>query len=245
MAASTGLFVVLALSFGLNVYLLFLQPVGVLSLRRLAMALLFGGLLSGAVWFFARSRGYSLIEWWGNFVRRRSMWRAGMLLSVVLHLIYPAPPGHLFALPVRLEVEFLPFAGQPAEVRLVSLNNGMLDVSYRDVQINETGRVQPGSGIVFSLQGAESGKAAWSGRAWRNLTLVLTTDQPVQAVIVIQGREERLNFDESGSVERKIVLPVGSWWYYWLVKLVIILLGGMSLAVVAALLRLSPLWEAT
>jgi hypothetical protein len=242
-AASTGLFVMLALSFGLNAYLLFLQPVGVLSLRRLALAAGIGGALSAGVWFFARRRGYSLTGWWGNFVRRSNLWRAGLLLSVVLHLIYPAPPGHLFALPVRLELEFLPLSGQPAEVRLVSLNNGMLDVSYRDIRINETGRVQPGSGIVFSLQDAESGKAAWSGRAWRNMRLVFTIDQPVQAVIVMQGREERLTFDEGRMAERTITLPVGSWWYYGLVKLAIILLGGMSLAVVTALLRLSPLWE--
>lgn len=238
-----GLLGLLALSFGLNAYLLFLQPVGVLSLRRLALAAGLGGLLSAAVWFFARRRGYFLTGWWGDFVRRSGMWRAGMLLSAVLHLIYPAPPGHLFALPVQMEVEFLPLSGQPAEVRLVSLNNGMLDVSYRDICINETGRVQPGSGIVFSLQDAESGKAAWSGRAWRNMTLVFTTDQPVQAAIVMQGREERLIFEESRTAERKMILPVGSGWYYWLVKMVIILLGGVSLAVVYALLRLSPLWE--
>jgi len=144
---------------------------------------------------------------------------------------------------VRLELGFLPLSGQPAEVRLVSLNNGMLNVSYRNIRINETGRVQPGSGIVLSLQVAESGKAAWSGRAWRNMRLVLTTDQPVQAVIVMQGREERLTFDEGRMAERTITLPVGSWWYYGLVKLVIILLGGVSLTVVTALLRLSPLWE--
>ncbi|WP_322791582.1 hypothetical protein, partial [Bellilinea sp.] len=83
----------------------------------------------------------------------------------------------------------------------------------------------------------------WSGRAWRNMRLVFTTDQPVQAVIVMQGREERLTFDEGRMAERTITLPVGSWWYYGLVKMVIILLGGMSLAVVTALLRLSPLWE--
>lgn len=244
MAASTVLFVMLVLSFGLNAYLLFLQPLGVLSLRRLALAAAIGGALSAAVWFFARRRGYSLTEWWGDIVRRSGIWRAGLLLSAALHLIYPAPPGHLFALPVRLEVEFLPPYGQPAEVRLISLNNGMLDVSYRDIRINEMGRVQPGSGIVFSLQGGESGKAAWSGRAWQHVTLICTSDQPLQVVIVIPGGEERLTFDESGSAERTIILPIGSWWYYGLVKLATILLGGVSLAVVSALLRLSPLWEA-
>lgn len=242
-AAAMLLWLVLALSFGLNLYLWFLQPVGVLSVRRLALAGGLGVILSAVVWVLCCRRGLTFPQWWQQNVLQAGMWRAGLLLSGVLHFIYPAPPAQLFAPTLDLDVEVRPLTAQPAEFRLVSLNNGMVDVSYPDIRLDESAEIREGSGILFGLVNGESARFGWSGRVWRTLTLVFSSDQPVEVLIRIQNREERLRFDQPQALERKIGLPAGGWWYYGLVKALVLLMAGVSLAVLAALLRLSPAWE--
>lgn len=234
---------VLALSFGLNVYLLFLQPLGVVSLRRLLLAFGLGFLLSAFIWFFLRRHHLTLRQGWQRFVLHSGMWRAGLLLAAVLHLVFPAPPAHLFALPVDFEIEIQPLSVQPGEFRLVSLNNGMVDVSYEDIRPAGAAEIRPGSGIHFALAADEAVKFKWRGRGWQTLTLVFSSDQPLQMLIRYQNREERLRFEQAQPAERKISLPVSGWWYYVLIKVGVILLAAVSLAVLAALLRHSPLWE--
>jgi len=241
--AGMGLGGLLAVSFALNVYLLFLQPLGVLSLRRLVFAAGIGAVLSAAVWLYLRRGRQSLVDWWRRWVMQERLWRAGLLLSGIFHLIYPAPPGQLFALPVELQVEFSSLSALPAEVRLISLNNGMVDVSYKDLQLDETAEIRPGSGIHLTVEGESPAKIRWSGRVWQVLTLIFSSDQPIEIRIRYQNREERLRFDAPPILERKITVPVGGWWYYGLVKAGILLLAAVSLAVLAALLRTSPLWE--
>jgi hypothetical protein len=241
--AGMGLGGLLAISFALNVYLLFLQPLGVLSLRRLILAAAIGAVLSAAVWLYLRRGRQSLADWWRRWVIRERLWRAGLLLSAVIHLIYPAPPGQLLALPVELQVEFSSLSASPAGVRLVSLNNGMVDISYKDLRLDETAEIRPGSGIHLTVEGESPAKIRWSGRVWQTLTLIFSSDQPIEILIRYQNREERLRFDAPQTIERKITLPVGRWWYYGLVKIGILLLATVSLAVLAALLRTSPLWE--
>jgi hypothetical protein len=242
-AAAMLVWLVLALSFGLNIYLLFLQPVGVLSLRRLVLSIGLGVILSAGVWVFCLRCGLTFPQWWQQNVLQAGMWRAGLLLSGVLHLIYPAPPAQLFAPTLDLDVEVRPLTAQPAEFRLVSLNNGMVDVSYPDIRVNDSAEIRQGSGIHFGLVSGESARFGWSGRVWRTLTVVFSSDQPVELLFRIQNREERLRFDQPQTLERKISLPAGGWWYYGLVKAGVLLLAGVSLAVLAALLRLSPVWE--
>lgn len=242
-AAAMLLWLVLALSFGLNIYLLFLQPVGVFSLRRLVLASGLGAILSAGVWVFCRRCGLTFPQWWQQNVLQAGMWRAGLLLSGVLHLIYPAPPAQLFAPTLDLEIEVSPLNTQPVEFRLVSLNNGMVDVSYPDIRLDGLAEIRQGSGIHFGLVNGESARFGWSGRVWRTLTLVFSSDQPVDLLIRYQNREERLRFDQPQTLERKIGLPAGGWWYYGLVKAFVLLVAGVSLAVLVALLRLSPAWE--
>ncbi len=241
--ARVGLFGLLALSFGLNAYLLFLQPLGVLSLRRLILAAGIGAALSAAVGLLTRRGGTSLVEWWRTWVIEKRMWRVGLLLSAIIHLIYPAAPAQLFALPVDLEVAFYSLSVTPAEVRVVSLNNGMVDVSYKEMRLDEAAEIRPGSGVHFAVEGDTPVNFGWSGRGWRAMTLVFASDQPVEMLIRYHNLEERLRFEAPQSTERKISLPVGGWWYYGLVKMGIIALAAASLAVLTALLRISPLWE--
>ncbi|MFN7035796.1 MAG: hypothetical protein ACK4SN_05465 [Bellilinea sp.] len=240
---SAGLFGLLAASFGLNLYLLFLQPVGILSPRRLILAAAVGLILSGAVWLIIRRGGNPPADWWRRWVVEKRMWRAGLWLSAAIHLIYPAAPAQLFAPTVALEVEIQTLTGQPAEFRLVSLNNGMVDVSYKDIQLGGSAEIRAGSGIHFALERDAPAKFSWTGRGWRHLSLVFSSDQPLEILIRYDHREERLRFDEAQPQERKISLPAGGWLYYGLVKAAVLFLGAASLAVLAGLLRNSPLWE--
>lgn len=241
--APVGLLGLLALSFGLNSYLLFLQPIGVLSLRRLMLAAGVGLVFSAAVGLFARRTGYSFADWWRRWIIRQRMWQAGLLLSAILYLVYPAPPAHLFALPVEMQVEFHPLSASPAEVSVVSLNNGMVDISFEDLLLDGEAEIRPGSGIHMVVEETSPAKIRWSGRVWRALTLIFNSDQPIEIRIRYQNREERLHFETPQTAERKIALPVGGWWYEGLVTLFIILLAAVSLAALTALLRISPLWE--
>jgi hypothetical protein len=241
-ATSVLLFLALALSFALNLYFLFLQPLGVISTRRLGLAAGVGAALSVVAWTLGHKYGYSFHALWQKLVIQNGMWRAGLLLSALLYIIYPAPPNYLFALPTALQVEFQPLSSEPATVTLISLNNGMVDVSYQNIAIDQEVSLQEGTGILFSVSEGTPARLGWQGRAWQRMTLILTADQPLQLVVLNGQKEEKLTI-EAGQ-EKKLVLPVSGWWYYPLVKIGVILIGALSLALLVGALRLTPLWEA-
>ncbi|MEN4013157.1 MAG: hypothetical protein AB1453_08190 [Chloroflexota bacterium] len=238
-----AIFAALWLSFALNLYLVFLQPVGVLSLRRLALAGGLGLAASIACVLLAHWRGLDLLAAFNQPERRGWIWRAGLLASAAVHLVFPAPPAQLFAPPVSLRLEFLPLGEQPARVTLVSLNNGMVDISYSDVRLAESAQIQPGSGIVFDLATGSPAWLEWQGRAWREIRWVVASDQPVEMVFINGGRSERIRLDSGQPLEKQLAMAVGGSLYYLLVKAATLLAAALSLGGLIALLRQTPLWE--
>lgn len=236
-------FTALWLSFGLNLYLLFFQPLGALSLRRLLLA---GGLglaaTTGSV-LLARWRGLDLLAVFIQGGQRGWIWRAGFLASAAVHLVFPAPPAQLFALPVNLRLEFLPLVEQPTQVVLVSLNNGMLDISYSDLRLADDAEIRAGSGILFHLAPDKPAWLEWRGRAWRELRWVMISDQPVEIVFTNAGHSERIRLETEQPVDKQLAMAIGGSLYYLLVKTAVLLVGAMSLGGLIRLLRLTPLWE--
>ncbi len=238
-----AIFVALWLSFGLNLYLVFLQPLGVLSLRRLVLAGGLGLAASAGCVLLARWRGLDLLAVFTRAGQRDWIWRAGLLASAVVHLVFPAPPGQLFALPVNLRLEMQPLGEHPAQVTLVSLNNGMVDVSYSEFRLAEGAEIRAGTGVVFDLAQGSPAWLEWQGRAWRELRWVMTSDQPVEILFENAGRSERIRLENGQALEKQLAMAVGNSLYYPLVKVLMLLAGALSLGGVIRLLRLTPLWE--
>lgn len=161
-----GLFLLGWASLALSLYWLVFQPPATIS----RMFLLISGLAAGALmvlagWFFDRP----VYERW-DAKRWGGLILASVLAATLLYFGYPNPSMPLFALRERVEAQFVPLEESPSALRVVWLNNGIGDVSYKEMQWK--GEVEITSEGVRWLSDPQDGMGlVWYGRGWDHFKL--------------------------------------------------------------------------
>ena len=219
-----GHFGLLWLSLLVNLYFLIFQPRSAISLRRLGLS---AGIALGLVvllWFL-RERGMTATGW--RAISTKGWWM-GMILAVVLFIIAPAPTLHSLIAPVEVRLNFEPLDSQEATFQLVWLNNGLADLSFKDLELPPTAQITPG-GVSLTAGQGQPAEVRWRGRIWQELLVTVQSRTPLRlsAQVGSQSREILL---EGGANEKGIHLPYLSFGLYAAGYVLVMALGSLSLA---------------
>lgn len=220
---------VLWASFTLAIYLLILQPAGSLSLRRLIISAGIGlGLLIILIaWLTIRFKkveiSHLLMPGWISV----KAWQIGLLLSLALFTILPAPRPHLFAVSGEVVLSLALDGRQDGQIQISWLNNGIGDVSFRELVLPENTEITP-QGLVLSLKAGETAEIGWRGRIWQRFLVMLHTDQLARATLQVGGQQVSQHI-QPGGAEKALeqVYPFGA--FPALVYLLIVALGTIGL----------------
>ncbi|MEN4013158.1 MAG: glycosyltransferase family 39 protein [Bellilinea sp.] len=215
-------------AFTLGIYLLFLQPASALSLRRLAIGAAVGlGLLVVIIgWLAARHKEnirQLLTPGWIS----ANAWLTGLLFSLALFAFFPAPRPHLFAWTGEATLSLTLEGGQDGVAQITWMNNGIGDISFRDLNLPENAHITP-QGLVVNLRVGDTAEIRWRGRIWERFLVTVTADQPTGVTLRVSGREISRQI-EAGNAEHVLQAAYPSGWYPWLVYLLVIGLGAVGL----------------
>ncbi|MEW6181451.1 MAG: glycosyltransferase family 39 protein [Chloroflexota bacterium] len=215
---------ILWLSLLVNVYFLIVQPRTVFSLRRLtftAGATLFATFL---LWLLTRRR---LIRTdWQKISPR--VWWIGITLAAVLFLIAPAPSLHSLTQPVEVRLLFEPVNQEEASFYLIWLNNGLVDLSFNELELPPSAQISP-QGIRLTARAGQPAEVRWRGRIWGEFVVNVRSETSL-SVHAQAGSQIIKTILEGGADERTIRLPRLSFIYYAVLYLLVIALGSFSLA---------------
>lgn len=200
-----GLFSLGWVSLTLNLYWLVFQPPTIISrMFLLISAVAAGVLIVLAGWFFDRP----LFEHW-NKTRLGSLMAVSVLLTTLLYFGYPNPPMPLFALRERVEVQLVPLGKSPSAVRVVWLNNGIGDVSYKTVEWQ--GDVEITADGVRWLSEPQAGMGfVWTGRGWGNFKLSLEGQGKWLVEVHTASQAAEYVLEGSPTFARTFEIPIGS-----------------------------------
>jgi len=164
--STAGILFIGWVSLSLNLYWFVFQPPMIVS----RMLLLISGLAAGllillAGWFFDRR----LFEDW-DIKRTGSLIAATALLTILLYFGYPNPAMPLFALRERVDAQFIPLGAPPGILRVVWLNNGIGDVSYKTIQWKGMVEITP-DGVGWLSDPKDGTGFLWNGRGWGDFKL--------------------------------------------------------------------------
>lgn len=154
------------LSVSVSLYWFVFQPRAAVSRIAIGVSLLAGLLLILlARHFFSRPP----VEQWSMRTRLGVVFSA-LLCTVLLYFGYPHPSMALFALRERIEVEFVPLESTPHSIEVVWLNNGISDVSYKDIEWQGNVEITP-EGVRWREQDGKTVGFRWQGRGWESFTI--------------------------------------------------------------------------
>ncbi len=201
----TGLFLIGWASLALNLYWFVFQPPTVISrMLLLISAVAAGVLIVLAGWFFDRP----IFEKW-NKTRLGGLMAVSTLLTALLYFGYPNPPMPLFAVRERIEVQFVPLGKSPSAVRVVWLNNGIGDVSYKTVEWQ--GDVEITADGVRWLSEPQAGMGfVWNGRGWGNFKLSLEGQGKWLVEVRTASQAAEYVLEGRPTFARTIEIPIGS-----------------------------------
>ncbi len=221
--AQAGIFGLLWVSLLTNLYFLVFQPRSVFSFRRLTLAAVAAFVLVLLLWLL-NQRGVTRITW-----RTISppIWWIGIILSFVLFLIAPAPTLHSLTAPVNVRISLEPLDRGEASLYLIWLNNGLGDLSFKEIDIPPTAQITP-QGILIKIEPNQTAEISWRGRIWGELRLTMRSEAPVGLNAQVGSRSLQVAV-ESG-IEKTISMLHLSSAYYFALYLLVIIIGSFSWA---------------
>ncbi|MEW6505150.1 MAG: hypothetical protein AB1457_14405 [Chloroflexota bacterium] len=192
-------------SLWLSLYWLVFQPPQTISrLYMLISAAAALVLILMAGWFFTRPVvGHLGKTQLGGLVA------ASILLTTLLYFGYPNPPMALFALREQVEVQFIPLEDSPLAIRVIWLNNGISDVSYKtvewrgEVEITRDGvswRSEPQNGMGF----------VWKGRGWGNFILSVEGEGKWSVKVSTASQTAEYLLEGKPTFSRTLEIPIGT-----------------------------------
>lgn len=191
-------------SLTLTLYLFLLQPVHTISRIRLGLSAVLAGMIILLLFLWSErdealpprvSKGWLvLFALWG---------------TLLVYFAKPQPSMALFALPETLEVTFVPLEANTAAVQILWLNDGVADISFRQIDWAGNAQIQP-DGVRLSLTKDQPGGFRWQGKGWQSFTLTLKSNSPLKAYL----RTQRANYEEiiepTEDAEYTLHLPIGN-----------------------------------
>lgn len=192
-------------SLTLTLYLFLLQPVHTISRIRLGLSAVLAGMIIFLLFLWSErdealpprvSKGWLvLFALWG---------------TLLVYFAKPQPSMALFALPETLEVALVPLETEAATAQIIWLNDGVADISFRQIDWVGNTHIQPDGGVSLSLTKDQPGGFRWQGKGWQSFTLTLKSDRPLKAYL----RTQRANYEEiiepTEDAEYTLHLPIGN-----------------------------------
>jgi hypothetical protein len=200
-----------ASSFALTIYLGIFQVNTAISMKRLAVSAA-GGIALALLSFWVIQKASKKTKLSGSL-----FWKI-LFLSIVSCLVYvilfTMPQNYLFAPESSFDITIHRTSlAANGSTRLTYLDSGLEYISPRYIKF--TPSISDASGgeiseLVFDTQG-DSG-FSWSGRAWRKITIVIESSQPVEITVSYGGGISEYQLGDGR--ELTIHLPVLSNSYY-------------------------------
>jgi hypothetical protein len=211
------------LSLMVNLYFLIFQPPAVFSLRRLAFSAA-AALLAALLLWLLKERGFGGAGW--QRVSPQAWW-IGIILTLVLFLIAPAPRLYTLIAPVDVRLQFAPLDQEEAPLYLIWLNNGLGDLSFSDMELPPTAEITP-EGVWLTARQNQPVEVGWRGRIWGELLVTVRSETPLRLMAQVGNRTTEILI-EGGAVERAVHLPSLSFLYYVVLYVLVMAVGSLSL----------------
>lgn len=211
------------LSLMVNLYFLIFQPPAVFSLRRLAFSAA-AALLAALLLWLLKERGFGGAGW--QRVSPQAWW-IGIILTLVLFLIAPAPRLYTLIAPVDVRLQFAPLDQEEAPLHLIWLNNGLGDLSFSDMELLPTAEITP-EGVWLTARQNQPAEVGWRGRIWGELLVTVRSETPLRLMAQVGNRTTEILI-EGGAVERAVHLPYLSFLYYVVLYVLVMAVGSLSL----------------
>lgn len=216
--------VFLWVSLSINLYFLILQPAAVFSLRRLLIGVGAAALLSGLMGVVTLRRR-ALV---GGKLISPAAWGIAIVLTTVMYLIVPGPRLHSLLPPTTVSLKFQSVGQEETAVAIIWWNNGLADVSFKDIDLPESAEITP-QGVVLGVSSDQPVEVKWRGRIWREMIVTMQSQADVQVSAQIGSKTIQRPL-EGGGIERNLRLPYLSPLHYILMYLLVMAAAAFSLA---------------
>lgn len=201
-----------------TVYVFFLQVPGQVSLKRLVIALVLGGLALMSALFFVW-RGWITTKNW------RFLIPFSLFMTLVFLYVVPLPNHYLLGPRAAVEVASDNTGADNKEVLITWFNSGLADIRYADLDLT-AGSYADEAGIHLVSAPGETAAANWSGTTWEHVWVEISAPYTDEIRITLNGTETRFSADylsKNGGVARlttqtdfgkfvlSMVVMVGGW----------------------------------
>jgi hypothetical protein len=213
-----GIFLLIWLSLWICIYLFMLQPLGGTLSQKYAV-------FSGGIGLTLTLPILLLMWKRPDLIGRPSKDSINKILfqslffCSLIWLMLPLPRNLLLAPFVNVDLAFQ--GTKNGFVEIIWLRNGLGDIPYRSLEISIAGEITPES-IRIKLDEEGEGKLSWRGRAWKQVSIVLKTSDPVQVTSQIDGVPRVFSLNAPANPVNEIVLPVKTRFFFQAINLLLL-----------------------
>ena len=205
-------------SIWLCIYLFMLQPLGGIISQKYAaisggIGLLFTLPLFGLMWLRPDIIGSPTRE---TLVR---IFFQTLFFCLVVWFVLPLTRNIILAPTTNIS---LGFQGEKnGYVDIIWLRSGLGDIPFQSLKLDHDGQIKPDS---FRINLDKDGRAelSWSGRVWKQVSLVMETSHPLTITSSINNETAHFNLDPTIQRVYEMVLPIKKEVYYNAINLLVL-----------------------
>ena len=213
-----GIFLLIWLSLWICIYLFMLQPLGGILSQKYAVLSGGIGLILTLPIFLVMWKRPDLIGRPSKDSINKILFQSLFFCSLIW-LVLPLPRNLFLAPFVNVDLDFQ--GTNNGYVEIIWLRNGLGDIPYKSLEISTAGEITPES-IRIKLDEEGKGKLFWRGRAWKQVSIVLKTSDPVQVTSHIDGVPRVFSLDAPTNPVNEIVLPVKTRLFFQAINLLLL-----------------------
>jgi hypothetical protein len=212
------LFLFVWLSVCISIFIIMLQPLGgVISQKYAALSGAIGLILTLPIFFLMWKRP--------DIIARPSRDSIiGIIFQTaffcgLLWLFLPLPNNLLLAPIVKVDLSFQ--GTKSGFVEIIWLRSGLGDIPYKTLDLSLDDQISSES-VRINFDPNGEANLSWSGRAWKQVSFVIKTVDPVQVTAQIDDGSRVFDLDSKINLENEIVLPVKSQSYFLTINLLLL-----------------------
>ncbi len=216
--SGVGFFLLVWLSLWICIYLFMLQPLGGIISQKYAV-------ISGGIGLILTLPIFILMWKRPDLIGRPSkesfikILFQSLFICSLIWLVLPLPRNLLLAPFVNVDLGFQ--GTKNGNVEIIWLQNGLGDIPYKSLKISTPQEITSES-VRIKLDEEGEGKLSWRGRAWKQVSIVLKTGDPVQVTSNIDGISRVFQLDPPADPVNEIVLPVKTRFFFQAINLLLL-----------------------